>query len=164
MLLAPRKWFEIRRHNIDPPGGRHVMGADFDDEERARERARDRRAAPRVLIHLEVDYGSEETFLFAYITDISATGIFVRTNTPEPPGTHLQVRFSPKDSQPPLELEGEVIWINPYRPGRRDNLNPGMGIRFESLTGDARSRLIALVKRFAYLDGPEQDAAAEPSK
>ena len=37
-----------------------------------------RRAAPRILVNLEVDYASEDNYLFAYITDISATGIFVR--------------------------------------------------------------------------------------
>ena len=39
----------------------------------------ERRRAPRVLLNLEVDYASEDNYLFAYITDISATGIFVRT-------------------------------------------------------------------------------------
>ena len=53
----------------------------------------ERRRAPRVLVDLEVDYASEENYLFAYITDISATGIFVRTTTPEQPGTHLNLRF-----------------------------------------------------------------------
>src|SRR5882762_3188284 len=76
----------------------------------------DRRRAPRVLVDLEVDYALEDNYLFAYITDISATGIFVRTTTPEPPGTHLNLRFSPDDSVS-IELEGEVIWVNPYRPG-----------------------------------------------
>ena len=52
----------------------------------------DRRAAPRVLVDLEVDYASEENYLFAYITDISETGIFVRTTTPEQPGTLLNLR------------------------------------------------------------------------
>src|SRR5437868_11187840 len=79
----------------------------------------DRRRAPRVLVDLEVDYASEENYLFAYITDISATGIFVRTTTPEQPGTHLNLRFAnPELGQ--IECEGEVIWINPYRPGAMD--------------------------------------------
>ena len=56
----------------------------------------ERRRAPRILTDLKVDYGSEENYLFAYITDISATGIFVRTTTPEPPGTHLNLRFAEK--------------------------------------------------------------------
>src|SRR5690349_21499371 len=134
---------------------------------------RDRRQAPRVLVDLEVDYASEDNYLFAYITDISATGIFIRTLSPEPAGTHLNLRFSPPppeedddddDAQPmpsasnvhirdirPFELEGEVIWVNPYRPGAPDSLHPGMGVRFVALDHDERRRLIELVRRIAYL-------------
>src|SRR5438105_759822 len=90
------------------------------------------RRAPRVLVDLEVDYASEENYLFAYITNISATGIFVRTTDPEAPGTHLNLRFCP-DGSGTIEVEGEVIWVNPFRPGARDNLHPGMGIRFLGL-------------------------------
>ena len=48
----------------------------------------ERRIHERVLVDLEVDYKADDTFLFAYITDISAMGIFIRTNAPEPPGTN----------------------------------------------------------------------------
>src|SRR6185312_5079624 len=111
----------------------------------------DRRAAPRVLVDFEVDYASEDNYLFAYITDISETGIFVRTTSPESPGTRLNLRFRPDDASPQLELEGEVIWVNPFRPGAADNLHPGMGIRFVELDDDIRDRLLELVRRFAYL-------------
>ena len=117
----------------------------------------DRRRAPRVLVDLEVDYASEENYLFAYITDISATGIFVRTTTPEQPGTHLNLRFRlpvparPGDSSVQIEVEGEVIWVNPYRPGAPDNLHPGMGIRFVGLEDEVRDQLLELIRRFAYL-------------
>jgi uncharacterized protein (TIGR02266 family) len=111
----------------------------------------ERRQAPRVLVDLEVDYASEENYLFAYITDISETGIFVRTTTPEQPGTHLNLRFRPDDEGPQIEVEGEVIWVNPFRPGVADNLHPGMGIRFVALDDELRDRLLELVRRFAYL-------------
>jgi len=111
----------------------------------------DRRAAPRVLVDLEVDYALEDNYLFAYITDISETGIFVRTTAPEQPGTHLNLRFSPGDTDAPIEVEGEVIWVNPFRPGAPDSINPGMGIRFVGLDDDLRDRLLELVRRFAYL-------------
>lgn len=111
----------------------------------------DRRRAPRVLIDLQVDYASEDNYLFAYITDISATGIFVRTTTPEGPGTHLNLRFQPTGDPKAIEVEGEVIWVNPYRPGAPDNLHPGMGIRFVALDNDLRDRLLDLIRRFAYL-------------
>lgn len=119
----------------------------------------DRRRAPRVLVDLEVDYGNEDNYLFAYITDISATGIFVRTTTPEPAGTELNLRFTPDDGDPPMELEGEVIWVNTYRPGQPDSLHPGMGIRFIGLEAEERFRLVALLKRFAYLSADEDQAA-----
>lgn len=115
----------------------------------------DRRRAPRVLVDLEVDYASEENYLFAYITDISATGIFVRTTTPEQPGTHLNLRFQvpghPSAKPTKIEVEGEVIWVNPYRPGAPDNLHPGMGIRFVGLDNEVRAQLLELIRRFAYL-------------
>ncbi|MBA2543310.1 MAG: PilZ domain-containing protein [Deltaproteobacteria bacterium] len=115
----------------------------------------DRRRAPRLFVDLEVDYASEENYLFAYITDISATGIFVRTTTPEQPGTLLNLRFASKgDHALPglgIECEGEVIWVNPYRPGAPDNLHPGMGIRFVDIDDEMRDRLLELIRRFAYL-------------
>ena len=110
----------------------------------------DRRIAPRVLVDLEVDYASEDNYLFAYITDISETGIFVRTTTPEPPGTNLNLRFRIDDG-PQIQVEGAVIWVNPFRPNNVDNLHPGMGIRFIELDDELKDRLLELVRRFAYL-------------
>jgi type IV pilus assembly protein PilZ len=112
----------------------------------------ERREWRRVLVDLEVDYGNADNYLFAYIRDISATGIFIRTNSPERPGTRLNLRFTPRGGEP-LALEGEVIWVNPFRPGHSDNLHPGMGIRFIDLTSDQRGQLARLIKTFAYLDG-----------
>ena len=110
----------------------------------------ERRSSPRVLVDLEVDFASEDNYLFAYITDINITGIFVRTTSPEPPGTHLHLRFSPDDSGP-IEVEGEVIWVNPFRTGTPDNLHPGMGIRFAGLDNELRERLCGLIRRLVYL-------------
>lgn len=112
----------------------------------------ERRRAPRVLVNLEVDYASQDNFLFAYIKDISATGIFVSTDSPEAAGTHLNLRFRAPDNSEVLDIEGEVIWVNPYRPGNRDSLNPGMGIRFVGLDTPEIRRLRQLVKTFAFLD------------
>ncbi len=114
--------------------------------------ASDRRGETRVLVDLEVDYGDKNNFLFASIRDISATGIFVRTNAPESPGTHLNLRFTPPDAELPLELEGKVIWANSFRPGDPNNLDPGMGVRFLDLSDQQRVRLVEFVRTFAYLD------------
>lgn len=148
----------------------------------------ERRLRPRVFVDLEVDPTEESNFVFAYLRDIHATGIFVYTTTPEAPGTNLNVRFRSASSLSAAAgtirarlddctggsggvgdalgiaetldgdeldgLDGEVIWINPYRPDDNDNLNPGMGIRLVDLTDPQRRRLIALFRGFAYLDDP----------
>src|SRR5262249_18710525 len=99
----------------------------------------DRRVHERVLVDIEIDYRADETFLFAYITDISAMGIFVRTNNPEPEGTRLNLcfRVPPELGGHLIEVEGEVIWINPFRPNEPAR-QPGMGIQFVDLTPSQR--------------------------
>ena len=130
---------------------RSARGTGAIEVDRSPGQGSDRRRWERLLVDLEVDYGNEENYLFAYIRDISATGIFVRTNSPEPPGTRLNLRFTEHDGDDSFEIEGEVIWINPFRPGHSDNLHPGMGIRFIDLTDDYRERLVEFIKTFAYL-------------
>jgi Tfp pilus assembly protein PilZ len=109
----------------------------------------------RHLVEIDVDYGSEDNYLFSYLADSGTTGIFVRTLAPLPAGTHLSLRFVGAEGAlgdlEQLEIEGEVIWVNPYRPSVKDNLHPGMGIRFVELDDETRRRLLALVGRFAYL-------------
>ncbi|HRC56663.1 MAG TPA: hypothetical protein PKU97_12110 [Kofleriaceae bacterium] len=117
----------------------------------------------RQLVAIEVDYSSEDNYLFSYLSDSSTTGIFVRTLTPEPLGTALSVRLVSPLPAPArggerralvpceLEVEGEVLWVNAYRPSARDNLHPGMGIRLVALDKVTRARLLALVGRFAVL-------------
>jgi len=120
-----------------------------------RRQASDRREHERVLVDIEVDYQCEDTFLFAYITDISAMGIFIRTNAPEPPGTRLNLRFTPPGGTQ-LNLEARVMWVNPFRPGSYDNINPGMGVQFVDLTPPQRAQITNLVRTFAYLSDDEE--------
>lgn len=109
----------------------------------------DRRQHERYPTELSVDYGSGETFLFAYITNISEMGIFIRSDDPAPVGTRLRLRFADDDGAP-LSIEGEVVWVNPLRTDG-DNVNPGMGIRFQDLSLEVRERIVSLVRAIAYL-------------
>ena len=115
-------------------------GSDDDDE---------RREHRRYDTSIAVDYASGETFLFAYLKNISTMGIFIRTNDPMPIGTRLKLRFH-VDEDDPLVLDGEVTWVNKYRPNG-ENINPGMGVRFIELTPDRREQVVALVRTVAYL-------------
>jgi len=110
---------------------------------------RERRQYERYETSISVDYSSGDTFLFSYIQNISEMGIFIRSDDPFPVGTVLRLSFTP-DGQEPIELDGEVTWINPYRPFG-DNLNPGMGVRFNDITPELRERIVELVRTVAYL-------------
>ena len=121
----------------------------------------DRREHQRFDTSIAVDYASGETFLFAYLQNISEMGIFIRTDHPARVGTRLRLRFQAEQGEP-LTLEGEVTWINPLR-ASGDNLNPGMGVRFIELTPDKREEVVGLVRTVAYLrdDDAEQSGDAE---
>jgi type IV pilus assembly protein PilZ len=129
----------------------------------------ERREHERFETSIAVDYASGETFLFAYLQNISVMGIFIRTDHPAPIGTRLRLRFQVEQSEPvdkaePLTLDGEVTWINPLRV-TGDNLNPGMGVRFIELSPDKREEVVGLVRTVAYLRdeerGPENEDDAQ---
>ncbi len=122
------------------------MGEEDDD---SRASGINRRKFERFETSISVDYASGDTFLFSYIQNISEMGIFIRSDDPFPIGTTLHMRFTP-EGQEPIEVAGEVTWVNPYRPFG-DNLNPGMGVNFTGLSADLRERIVALVRTVAYL-------------
>lgn len=102
----------------------------------------ERRMSKRVPVDLEIDCRCEDVFLFTYILDISALGIFVRANNPHPPGTLLTLRFALPDKQgEPVVTEGEVLWTGALKTAANGKEVPGMGIRFTNLDEDIRSRL-----------------------
>ena len=94
-----------------------------------------------------VDCRSEETFLFAYITNVSALGLFVRTDLPLPVGTPVRLRFAP-DGDGSFELAGEVAWVNA---DVRHSRNPGMGVRFVGIGAEDRERLVEAIHTIAYV-------------
>ena len=118
-----------------------------------RRTGRERREHERVAMCLEVDYRCDDTFLFAYITDMSAMGIFIQTTSPKPPGTLLGLRFRAKEGKR-LDVQGRVIWIN--EPHGADSINPGMGVQFVDLTQAERDQIMAMVRTFAYLSDDEE--------
>ena len=114
-------------------------------------RGPDRRVHERVPVDLEVDYRASDTFLFAYITDISAMGIFVRTETPEPKGARINMRFRVAGGEL-MELEGVVVWVNPVVADDVEGRNPGMGVEFMNFSAAQREEMLRLVRTFAYLN------------
>ncbi len=110
----------------------------------------ERRSYERIDVEWSVDCETEETFLYASITNISEMGIFVATHEPLEVGTRLTLRFGMPGEQAPFILSGQVAWVNPIRL-LSDNPNPGMGVRFIELSSENRERIIASVRTIAYV-------------
>lgn len=122
----------------------------FDSDEALSADGRNRRTRERFEVTWSVDCATEDTFLFAAITNISEMGIFVKTTEPLAVGTALTLRFAPDQRSEPFILRGTVAWVNELRP-LHDNPNPGMGICFSDLLPGDRERIVETIHTIAYL-------------
>jgi uncharacterized protein (TIGR02266 family) len=89
---------------------------------------------------LDVEVLAGERNCTATTGNISLGGLFVETNATFPLQTKLQVRFRIPTQPEPIEVSGEVRWIEPGGP----NQPAGLGIRFQGL----RAREVWALNRF----------------
>ncbi|MCA9600240.1 MAG: PilZ domain-containing protein [Myxococcales bacterium] len=83
------------------------------------------RREERVTINKEFD--SFDQFIQEYVTNISRTGAFIKTDTPLPVGTEVNLRFTViMDDIETIEGIGEVV--------RVETNPPGMGVVFKELS------------------------------
>ena len=79
----------------------------------------------RLTINKEFD--SFDQFIQEYVTNISRSGVFIKTKQPLPVGTTVNLRFSViMDDVESIEGEGEVV--------RVETDPPGMGVVFRNLS------------------------------
>jgi uncharacterized protein (TIGR02266 family) len=84
-----------------------------------------RRKEPRLTINKEFD--SFDQFVEEYVTNISKSGVFIRTNEPLAVGSRVDLRFTVvMDGIETIEGEGEVV--------RVATDPPGMGVVFRTLS------------------------------
>jgi type IV pilus assembly protein PilZ len=140
----------------DPPGRDSPSDANDEPGSEPPSSGLDRRRSGRFAVTWQVDCETEDTFLYAYITNISEMGIFVKTDKPLAVGSQLILRFATPGSGDSFVLTGLVQWVNPIRP-LGDNPNPGMGIRFQSLSPEDRERLVEAVRTIAYVRHSEKN-------
>ncbi len=79
-----------------------------------------------------------QEFAQRYLTDLSATGMFVRTREPLPVGTNIRFDFRLEDSSPLLSGTAIVLWMAEESPEL--NLPSGMELRFESFDPESEER------------------------
>ncbi|HUT77727.1 MAG TPA: PilZ domain-containing protein [Polyangia bacterium] len=97
-----------------------------------------RRDEERVTINKEFE--SFDAFINEYVTNISRSGVFVRSKTPLAIGTKVNLRFTViMNDIESIEGEGEVV--------RVEHDPPGMGVVFTRLTTYSQQLIEHLLTR-----------------
>jgi hypothetical protein len=95
-----------------------------------------RRSQERVTINKEFE--SFDAFIQEYVTNISRTGVFIKSSSVLPVGTHVNLRFTViMDDIETIEGIGEVV--------RVEKEPPGMGVVFRELSGYSKDLIDKLL-------------------
>ena len=96
----------------------------------------DKRAGDRVTINKEFE--SFDAFIQEYVTNISRTGVFIKSQQPLPVGTRVNLRFTViMDEIQTIEGLGEVV--------RVEKDPPGMGVVFRELSAYSKDLIEKLL-------------------
>lgn len=103
----------------------------------------DRRIDARRTINHE--FGSVEQFITEYVTNLSRSGVFIKSDEPLPIGTRVNLRFTVIFNElETIEGVGEVVRVvEPGTPGEV----PGMGVVFVELTQVSRELIERILVR-----------------
>ena len=115
---------------------------------RAESEERDRRRSERTPFVVRVDYGTVDAFFSEFTSDVNEGGLFIETESPQPPGTAVVLKFRVPGSEQPIKVRGRVVWTSRQRPTDI----PGMGIEFENLDARARARINDIVRSLRSKD------------
>ncbi len=103
----------------------------------------DRRRQPRAPINIRIDYQTVDAFFSEFASNINQGGLYIKTNKPLPPGTQLNIQFLLPNNTRPIQVVGEVVWVNEKT---TKGINPGMGIKFGELDAEAKAQINELVR------------------
>ena len=117
-----------------------MPGQSHDDDNRGAGEARKERGrerdAERVTINKEFE--SFDAFIQEYVTNISRTGVFIKSQQPLPIGTRVNLRFTViMDDIQTIEGIGEVV--------RLEKDPPGMGVVFRELSAYSKDLIEKLL-------------------
>ncbi len=101
-----------------------------------------RRGHERIRVNREFD--TMEEFIAEYVSDISHSGVFIRSDDPLPPGTKVELRFTIIDEDMEIiEGVGEVTRTVQAGVGTV----PGMGVAFVKLTASSQALVDRVLTR-----------------
>ncbi|MES1242274.1 MAG: TIGR02266 family protein [Acidobacteriota bacterium] len=120
------------------------------------------RDSRRVPLATKVSFKFERFsgFISEFSANISPTGMYITTKTPEPPGNLLDFEFRLGDGFEIIQGKGEVVWTRAIAEG--PNRPPGMGIRFLELSEGSKELIYRIVDQYIQDGGTPFDVSLRP--
>jgi len=100
-----------------------------------------RRELLRIQAEVEVHFKSFDQFYKEYAKNISKGGIFIKSNSPLPPQTVLEIKIFLPDDKDPVDAVGEVVHTIEPDISKERGWEPGMGIHFVDFPSSMQQRL-----------------------
>ena len=98
----------------------------------------EKREAPRIEVQKSVDVMTKYIYFSGSLLNVSPRGMFIKTNSPLPVGSELEVVLYLGSEKRPRHFKGIVSWLNKSWAGR---MPLGMGIQLTSKNANLFARL-----------------------
>lgn len=95
----------------------------------------ERRSATRVQVNLPARYASEVASLSGWVSNLSRSGLFLRSQYLDDRGSEVDISFDLPGESQPVSVRGRVVRVHD------SPLCPGMAIRFTQVSDRVRRRL-----------------------
>ncbi len=118
----------------------------------------ERRGSPRADFVVRVNYQTVDSLFSEFARNINDGGIFIETDSPQPIGTNVELKFKLPGADRPIEVVGNVV-----RSVSADQVDSdgvaGMAIEFENLGSDARQQINEIIQKLRSEGATEPDAS-----
>jgi uncharacterized protein (TIGR02266 family) len=111
------------------------------------------RSETRIPVSLSVMYRDENSFFKVVTEDLSAGGLFIRSESLLAAGERCLVNLRLPDRSDSVIIKCEVVWVRRKGSGEEDGPSPGMGVKFIDMSDRDREVFEQ------YLDGLSEGAA-----
>ncbi len=91
------------------------------------------RSEARIPKALSLVFKDRESFVKAYTGNISAGGLFIKTENPLRPGRQFLLKLQLPGVANPLKIKCEVVWARKREQGDSEK-PPGMGVKFSEIS------------------------------
>jgi len=120
----------------------------------------ERREHPRVQLVVKVTNKSTKEFHYFYSRNVSLGGIFLETRQPYQPGTDVELDFfvPAGEKRQRVLTNGKVARVVEYLDAQKENVAPGMGIKFDELSSETMGAISTYVREnLPEKSSPESD-------